>query len=83
VVSEHDGAIEHSTRNPVSTFLRKTFYVGHDTQRVSNAVTLICAARYSALVARIRPTVRAMRKAQFGTQLSCGEVSGARAGLLT
>ena len=37
MVSEHDGAIEHSTRNPVSTFLRKTFYVGHDTQRVSNA----------------------------------------------
>ncbi|MEA2959099.1 MAG: hypothetical protein QOJ58_4769 [Alphaproteobacteria bacterium] len=83
MVSEHDGAIEHSTRNPVSTLLRKTFYVRHDTQRVSNALMLACAARTSALVARIRLTVRAMRKAQLGTQLPCREGGGTRAGLLT
>jgi hypothetical protein len=44
-----------STRNLVSTFLRKTFYVGHDTRRVSNALTLVCVATNSALVAQHSP----------------------------
>jgi len=83
VVSEHDGAIEHSTRNPVSTFLRKTFNVGRDTQRVSNALTLVCAATNSALVARIRPTVPDDEESATRNSTALRRGGGTRAGHLT